>query len=217
MAYRKESLKSQNGFSLIELSIYLAITSVGVVLALKKSSEELRERNIQKESAWVVNVLADLNLHKGSSSGYATVSDLTLGAIKSVPKSFMNTKEMGKTVVGNGFGGWIHVGPLSLGGVNNAYALTYSGIPRESCPKMVMTLYGYAKSSAPLYGIVGNTGNIASVPVINLSGSTLQAPGATVLMNPDTGGPDLAFVASFCDSVGNSATSLRSVTLVRRP
>jgi PilS N terminal len=218
MLFESRSTRSQAGLSLLELSISLAIASAAVILALKKSVEELHDKSVQKEGKWVVEALRGLGQHKGSSSDYSNMTDLTMGTITAVPKAYLDTTVMGVTKIRNGFGGTVHVGPLSLGGVNNAYALNFTAIPRESCPKLIMAMYFNSIDVAPLFGLVGHVGQTAAVPAISLAGNKLVATGATVLLHPDQGeGPDLSVVAKFCNSVGASSNALRSLTLVRRP
>lgn len=214
-------LTHQAGLSLLELSISLAIASAVAVLLLRQQSEELRQVRLKTESQWVVGVLADIQQNKGSSANFASLSDYTLGTIRSVPAAYLKVDVTGTTVT-NGFGGNVHVAPLSLGGgTSNAYALSYSSVPRDTCAKLVVSLHEFAKSDAPLYGIIGDTGVTSAVPTtigMNADGTLfVSGSGQKVLKASSNAGLDMSAVGEFCDSANGSSNLLRSLTLIRWP
>ncbi len=206
---------------MVELSISLAIASAVAVLALRQQSELLQQARLKTESQWVVGVLSDIQQNKGSSANFASLSDYTLGTIRSVPAAYLKVDVTGTTVA-NGFGGNVHVAPLSLGGgTSNAYALNYSSVPRDVCAKLVVSLHELARSDAPLYGMVGHDGVTTAVPTTIGMGSDgklfASGPGQTVLKASTAAGLDMGVVGEFCDSANGYSNLLRSLTLIRWP
>lgn len=208
---------SLHGLSLLELSISLAISSALVILTMRKMSADLHLEHLQNESKWVVGVLGDIQTELGSSRNYSSLSDLTLGRLTSVPKNYIDKTSPGVTTVINGFSGRVRVGPLSLGGENNAYALNYTSVSRDACVKLIALIYNNAKNGVSLYAIVGSVGVTTAIPTIELVGGAVVAPGHKILQTSDDTGLDMLAVGNFCDSVGTSGDPLRSLTLIRRP
>ncbi len=188
------------------------------VLLLRQQSEDIRYEHLKTESKWVVAVLADIQQNKGSSANFASLSDYTLGAIRSVPTAYLKVDVAGTTVL-NGFGGNVHVGPLSLGAASNAYAMNYTSVPRDVCARLVVLLNETAKADAPLYSIVGDVGVTPGVPDTTIGlkadGSVLASGTDQKVLKPSTNaGLDMEEVANFC---GNTKAALRSLTLIRWP
>jgi prepilin-type N-terminal cleavage/methylation domain-containing protein len=206
----------QAGLSLLELSIALTIASVMVVLQFRQSSENLHLAFWKKESQWVAGVLGDIQQQMGQTN-FETLSDLTLGALRSVPGHY-KTLSVGGTDVRNGFGGKVHVKSMQLGSSapHSSYALTYTHIPDYACARMVVLLTNAAQSAVPLYAMVGESGDITGVPLtigMDASGDvTASGIGQTVLLAQTNKGLDMAKVGTFCES----AKALH-LTLVRRP
>ena len=211
--------RAQNGISLLELSISLALSAMVALLLLRQQSDDIRYAHLKTESRWVVGVLADIQQNKGSSPNFASLSDYTLGAIRSVPAAYLTVDVTGTTVV-NGFGGNVHVGPLSLGGgSSNAYALNYTSVPRDVCARLVVLINETAKADAPLYGMVGDMGVTPGVPStigLNADGSVFASGlNQKVLKSLSSAELNMETVGEFCNS--DSTKPLRSLTLIRWP
>ncbi|MGY0195327.1 type 4 pilus major pilin [Leptothrix sp. BB-4] len=213
--------KSQLGLSLLELSIALAIASVGVILALRKESADLQYKHLQYESAWVVGVLKDIESARGQNGDrYSKLTNLIFGTLNSIPPAYLDTSVVGVTVVKNGFSGNVYVAPMSLDGVENAYALTYTAVPRDVCAKFVMMLHTGANEAAPAFGIVGENGVSTQVPSVELGVLTGPKPAPTgmkVLKYAGQTDVKLNNLADFCDVSTAGANSLVSLTIIRRP
>lgn len=211
---------SQKGLSLLELSIAMAIAAAIAILQVKKNISDLEMDHLKTESTWVIGALDDIKAQLGQSADYSGLSDLTLGSIRSIPKSYIDSTNPGRTTVINGFNGEIHAGPLGLDGVNNAFALTYSGVSRDACSKFVILLHAIAKTKAPTFSIVGEMGVSKSVPVVSLSELsrlTLSPAGRSVLQYSGKEDLDVLQLANFCSYIDATTSPLRSITLIRRP
>jgi prepilin-type N-terminal cleavage/methylation domain-containing protein len=212
---------SQAGLSLLELSVALAIGAVVVLLEFRQQIQNARLARLDAESKWVVAVMRDIPAQM-TDGNYAKLSNLTLGAIRSVPPGYLDAKVAGITTVVNGFGGAVTVAPLSLGGgLNNAYALTYTNISQESCAQMV-ALFSKAGDAitAPIFGIVGKTGD--SGP--DLSHIGLDVTGKNIVLSSADDGQVLKLstnnlamdkVAAFCQSASAAVGQPRVLTLIR--
>jgi len=201
--------------SLLELSVSLAIGAVVVLLALRQQTETLRQTHMDNESKWVVAVMRDIAGQM--TSGYAKLSNLTLGAIRSVPPAYI-TQNVGSTTVVNGYGGQVTVAPLSLADTNNAYALTYTNIPQESCAQMVVLFNQAAKAiSAPIFGIVGKQGgNGPDLSHIGLDAAkNIRTDDGQVLKPSADAGLAMDKVATFCQSGSVADGQPRVLTLIR--
>ena len=213
-------LASQTGLSLLELSVTLAIGGVLVLLQMRQQTEALRLAQMDNESKWVAAVMSDIPIQIGSSN-YAKLDNFTLGAIRSVPPAFLHPNVLG-TTVDNGFGGQVTVAPLSLAGPNNAYALTYTNIPQQSCAQMV-AFFSKAGDAIgkPIFGIVGKTGGDPSLDNIGVDlaekNIVLKKTVAEqkVLKPSSTAGLAMDQVASFCKSEIVAGGQPRALTLIR--
>ena len=223
----------QSGLSLVELSVALSIAAVVVLLQMRQQTAELRLARMKAESKWVVNVMRDIPGQMSQAGNYAMLDNFTLGVIRSVPQGFIKKTLSGLnpdgtaitagTEVSNGFGGRVYVGPLSLGGTSNAYALTYTGIPQEDCATMVVSLNKTADDIVvPIFGIVGDEDQtLTAVPKnigLDTAGSislTLPPAGQWVLKPSADGGLTMDKVAFFCNSERAAGRQLRTLTLIR--
>jgi hypothetical protein len=183
---------------------------------LRQQTETLRQTHMDNESKWVVAVMRDIAGQM--TSGYAKLSNLTLGAIRSVPPAYINKEVVGTTTVVNGYGGQVTVAPLSLADTNNAYALTYTNIPQESCAQMVVLFNQAAKAiSAPIFGIVGKQGGSGpNLSHIRLdSAKNISTDDGQVLKPSADAGLAMDKVATFCQSGSVADGQPRVLTLIR--
>ncbi len=197
----------------------MAIGAVVVLLQLRQQTEALHLAHMDNESKWVAAVLKDIPGQMKGVDNYGQLSNLTLGAIRSVPPGYLDAKVAGVTTVVNGFGGAVTVAPLSLGGrVNNAYALTYTNISQESCAQMV-ALFNQATDAidTSISGIVGKQGG--SGPNLNLiradAKQNISTDDGEVLKSSSTAGLAMGKVASFCQSQRGAGVQPRALTLIR--
>ncbi len=216
-------LSSNRGLSLLELSISLAIAASVAILAIKKNLADLRAEQLRREGDWVTGVMADIQEQLGNSVDFSSLNDLTLGALKSVPPEYLDKTVSGVTMVINGVGGRVHVGPLNLDGTNSSYALKYTGLTPSICSNLAVMFHLNAKArNVRLYGMVGSYDAAAKMSDIELVNREISvvSPDLVLQKSPDAG-LDLSKVGEFCDSAGvggdASAAKLRSLTLIRRP
>jgi len=207
---------SQGGMSLLELSVSLAIGAVVVLLALRQQTETLRQTHMDNESKWVAAVMRDIAIQM--SGNYAKLSNLTLGAIRSVPPAYINKEVVGTTTVVNGYGGQVTVAPLSLGGdLNNAYALTYTNISQESCAQMV-ALFSKAGDAitTSIFGIVGKQGGSGpDLSHIGLDAAKNISTDDGQVLKLSTNSLAMDKVAAFCQSGSVADGQPRVLTLIR--
>ena len=210
---------SQSGLSLLELSVAMAIGAVVVLLQLRQQTEALHLARMDNESKWVAAVLKDIPGQMTGANNYGQLSNLTLGAIRSVPPGYLDAKVAGITTVVNGFGGAVTVAPLSLGGgLNNAYALTYTNISQESCAQMVVLFSKAADAiGTSISGVVGKQGGIG--PNLNLiradAKQNINSDDGEVLKSSSTAGLSMGTVATFCQSASVAVGEPRALTLIR--
>lgn len=216
--------KYELGFTLLELSVSLAIASVLIVLQLRQASEDVRQQHLLAEGQWVAGMLGDIAQNFINSASYGALSDASMQSYRSVPPLYKIKNADGTAAITNGFGGQVHVASLSLNGGNDSYAVTYSGVPREACSQMVAILYkSSAAGGVPLFGIVGDVGVVNSVPTsIGLMGGGISlgsvGAGEQVLMASPEIGINMSQVGLFCDSAsGSTAGRLSSLTIIRKP
>ena len=200
---------SQRGYSLIELSIVLAIIAVVIAGAITGVQSILRSNN-------VVRVISTTNKAVGAITAKlvrdANYANATLPVLTNAGMEIWDAKDITNAGaagarVGNPFGGQIWVAPLAADAqgvtANNGYVYTITGIPVAACADVALGLDTLA----------------TAVSIQNqLSTAVNAAPtalGATVVKSPGTAMTSAGVAPGCVPAAGNTGSVSISLLIPR--
>ena len=179
----RTQLVSQKGYSIIELSIALAIISIILVGSLAGVQRVLRSNNVNTDLRNINLAAANLTTMYSTQATTSGLSMATLISLKVFDGFNVNTAT---TTVTNAFGGNITIAPNSAtvdGSAANTGFIVYStNIPSEACPDY---LNGLEKLSSNMSTTTATTPAVAGA----VYGTAVRANNAPLV---------LATVASAC-------------------
>ncbi len=161
---RIHSRRRQRGFTLIELSIVIAIGLLLILAGLKFGPTLMRGTQVQSEVQNVGQLVTSVrNLYRGR---YANLTTAAAIQYNLVPTDLVN----GAALAGNW--GPISLGPTNLTGAagNTALAVNMQNIPQPVCTQLAPALLGIADELD-----VGGTANLKSVANPNPLNDTVAA------------------------------------------
>lgn len=187
--------KSQRGYSLVELSITTAITSVVIAGTIMGVQSILRTNNVNKTISQTNTATNKIvaKLSRESSYAGATTANLTAAGME----VWDNSAIVSAGNVVHAFGNNIYVAPLSATqyevDANQGYVYTLTGIPEAACSDLAVGIEGMALAM----GIV----NQAAVT----SAQTSIPTGTAVVKKPGTNF-NFATANGLCNGTADSAT-----------
>ena len=196
---------SQRGYSLIELSIVLAIIAVVIGGAITGVQAILQSNNVNKTISNTNRAIGAITSKLIRDNYYANATTLNLSsrAMGVWEEKTVTNPGLGTAAVTNEFGGAVHVAPMATAtyglAINQAYVYTLTGVPTSACTDLALGLESLGLGLA-----VNNqlASAVATAPTA-LSGPVLKSPG--VLPNSST-------VASACAPATN--TGQTTITLL---
>jgi prepilin-type N-terminal cleavage/methylation domain-containing protein len=199
---------SQRGYSLIELSIVLAIIAVVIGGAITGVQAILQSNNVNKLISTTNRAVGSITAKLIRDPNYANATTANL-ANPSMgvwePRSINGVGA--NAVVNHDFGNRVFVAPITTAagnyGVNQAYVYTLTGIPTSACTDVVMGLESLAVAVS-----VVNQAPITGAP------AALAAADAVVKSLPNLL-PTSATVAAQCSPATNTGTTTISLLIPR--
>jgi type IV pilus assembly protein PilA len=135
-----KSKKASKGFTLVEILLvvgFIALAGIGIYTIYSKvtvsSQANTEGRNLDTLRAGVKNLY-------GGAASYAGLTGTVLNDGRVTPDNMRIVPYVaGATAINNSFGGAVTVLPVTLGGgaANNAFEITYPGVPGAVCSKLV--------------------------------------------------------------------------------
>jgi prepilin-type N-terminal cleavage/methylation domain-containing protein len=197
-AQLKRPLISQRGYSIIELSIALAILAViiiGGLLGVQSILRNNRTNDLLKNLPLIMASAEKITNSAPSLTAANGVSTANLAALNVFPPNLVNggtvNNEHGGTTQLEGNTGPLVAGGQTVAPAGGSFVLTYSGIPTQSCADVVVGI-------APLALVVGVTTGTTSGNVTPVAGIVKSLPVGTA-----TGVIDLGTLAGVCGAVGS--------------
>ena len=183
-------LRQQKGYSIIELSIALAIISIILVTALAGVQRILRSNNTNEDLKNINLLASKLTVML---SNVPTTANITQANLVNL-RVFEGFRTGANNVVLNAFGGNINVAPntavLGTVPVNGGLMLYSAGIPPEVCSDYITGLSPVAShisaSNAAAPAVVGAAfanvvqTNLVPITIANLATACTAAAGATI-------------------------------------
>lgn len=163
--------KNKKGFTLVEILLvvgFIALAGIGIYTVYAKvqmSNAALNEgKNLDTLRAGVKSLY-------GGTQNYATLTNIVLNNARVTPESMRAVPyNSGDATITNTFGGAVSVLPLSLGGTNNLFAVTYPKVPGAICSRLV-TGAGTAWDQITVGGIVVKEFGKSNMNVATLAGA----------------------------------------------
>jgi prepilin-type N-terminal cleavage/methylation domain-containing protein len=200
---------SQRGYSLIELSIVLAIIAVVIGGAITGVQAILQSNNVNKlisntnraVGAITAKLIRDANYANATT---ANLSSTAMGIWE--PRSVTNAGANNATVT-HDFGSAVFVTPIAAAafglGANQAYVYSLTGIPTSACTDVVMGLESLALAVS-----------VVNQAVPNAAPNALAA-GAALVKSPPALLPNSATVAAQCAPAVDSGQTTISLLIPR--
>lgn len=208
--------KSQRGYSLIELSIVLAIIAVIIAGAIFGVQAILRANNVNKtisQTNFAVNKIVAKLIRDPNYAG-ATTQNLSAQGQEVWEANYITNGGTPNADVQNPFGNNIYVRSLNAAEFNidpdQAYIYTLTGIPVAACSDLAAGLEGLALAAAVRNG-AALANNAAAPTTIGGAGVSIKRPvnGAVAAINYNN-----AVTVAAC--AGGSSTADISLLIPRR-
>jgi prepilin-type N-terminal cleavage/methylation domain-containing protein len=145
------NFRKQSGFTLIEISIVIAIALILVLGGITFGSRMMMSANVTSETENVGMLITNVrNLHQKRYANLTVAQAITLNL---VPTDLIN----GNAIEGHFGAITLAPGQLTGGGANTAMVITLNNVPPDACTQLAPALLGFADELD-----VGATANIKS-------------------------------------------------------
>jgi prepilin-type N-terminal cleavage/methylation domain-containing protein len=177
---------SQRGYSLIELSIVLAIIAVVIGGAITGVQAILQSNNVNNTISNTNRAIGAITskLIRDNNYANATTAILSSRAMGVWPEKTVINPGLTNATVTNEFGGAVHVAPMTTAtygvAANQAYVYTLTGIPTSACTDLALGLESLGLGLA----VNNQLASAVTTAPAALSGTVLKSPG--VLPNSST-------------------------------
>jgi prepilin-type N-terminal cleavage/methylation domain-containing protein len=158
-------LAKQKGFTMVELTIVLAIAAVilaGVFVLLQRN---FRKVDINDNVKIITEIASDLQAKYGRTNQYGNITTAIAVQSRTIPAEL---RVPGTTTATNSYGGAVTVSPVTLTAANDAASLSWANVPQEHCMDLVNSLQNLARRITVAGTIVKptdsslNTGTLAT-------------------------------------------------------
>lgn len=199
---------SQRGYSLIELSIVLAIIAVVIGGAITGVQAILQSNNVNKTISNTNRAIGAITskLIRDNTYVNATTLNLSSRAMGVWEEKTVTNPGVTGAAVTNEFGGAVHVAPMAAAtyglAINQAYVYTLTGVPTSACTDLALGLESLGLGLA-----VNNqlASAVATAPTA-LSGTVLKSPGVL---------PTSATVSQACAPSANTGQTTITMLIPR--
>jgi len=178
-------LLPQRGFTLVELSVSMAIGAILAVASLEVLRQQLDQAQVSSSSQFLQQTMVSLQNFFANDDGSAPINNSALPNGAAVPRQYVGASAGALTQITNTWGGRLFLGPLN-GGTRTAWLLQASGLPMRLCADIVQNLESTLNTAGLRHALAGAATNGADV--------TTSAPRAVELTANRTLIPSLADV-----------------------
>jgi prepilin-type N-terminal cleavage/methylation domain-containing protein len=199
---------SQRGYSLIELSIVLAIIAVVIGGAITGVQLLLQSNNVNKTISNTNRAVGAITSKLIRDPNYANATTVNLASPSMgvwEPRSI--TGVGANAVVNHDFGNRVFVAPIAAAafnyGANQAYVYTLTGIPTSACTDLVMGL----ESLAVAVSVVNAAPVVAAPVALAVAPAVVKSPPALL--------PTSVTVAAQCAPAADTGTTTISLLIPR--
>jgi Tfp pilus assembly protein PilE len=131
----KRVAKHQDGITLVEVAIGLAIGAVILATAFAGFQANARRTEVQQNSQLISEMVADAKSLFGQTNRYSQLSTGAAIAARVIP---VNNHVDGETAI-NSYGGAIELAPATAGS-NDMAMLTFNNVPKNQCADLAMSV-----------------------------------------------------------------------------
>lgn len=175
---------SQRGYSLVELSIVLAIIAVVIAGAITGVQSILRANNVNRTITTTNKAVGSIISKYIRDSDYSGISmqNLTNGGMDIWEAKDITNAGAANAAVINAFGGSVFVAPMAAAwnglAVNQAFVYTLTNVPVAACVDVALGLEGLGTGMTILN--TGNAAGVAANAMAAAGNSLVKAPGASI-------------------------------------
>jgi len=180
---------SQRGYSLIELSIVLAIIAVVIAGAITGVQSILRSNNVVRVISATNKAVSSITakLIRDANYGNATLQILTGSSMDIWESKDITSPGAAGARVANPFGGQVWVTPVAADGygvlANNGYIYTLTGIPTAACLDVALGL----DSLATAMSVQNQAPSAVAKAPDSLAGTVVKQPGSAMTVSTTAG------------------------------
>jgi prepilin-type N-terminal cleavage/methylation domain-containing protein len=176
-----KSQRPQRGFSLLEVALVLVVILLGAGAILSAYTGTKSAADANNESKNINTILAGVKRIYAGTRGYTGLANTVLINGGGAP-----TNMISGTNLTNAYGGAVTVAPTNIsGGTNNAFTITYAGVPGPDCTALVNQV------SQTFSVIVVGTTNVKT-----LAAPQLDVPGLTTACSGGGNSNTIVFTAT---------------------
>ncbi len=157
----------QCGFTLIELSVSMAISAILVVASLEVLRQQLDQAEVSSSSRFLQQTMLSLQNFLVNDDGSAPIDTGTLASGATVARQYVGAGVGDKTQINNTWGGRLFLEPL-IGGGRSSWVLHVSGLPARLCPDIVQNLESTLNTAGLRHALAGaaTTGEDVTKPAL---------------------------------------------------
>lgn len=197
--------RRQRGFTLVELSVSMAISAILVVSSLVVLRQQLDQAQVVSSSYFLQQTMVSLQDFFSGDNNTAPINNGVLTNSGAVAREYVGIGA--GTPITNTWGGQLFIGPL-FPSINSDWVLQVSGLPMRLCSDIVQSLESTLKIANVRHALAGSGTNGAGVTTSALGTVTLDAnnnlstplPNAYVLKSSPYVPLNPAALSSLCET-----------------
>ncbi|WP_433691769.1 type II secretion system protein [Herbaspirillum seropedicae] len=196
----------QRGFTLVELSVSMAIAAILVVSALAVLRQQLDQAQVASSSYFLQQAMVSLQDFFSGDNNTAAINNGVLVNSGAVARDYVGNGGGTTAPIANTWGGQLFIGPL-LPDVNSDWVLQVSGLPMRLCADIVQSLESTLTTTGVRHTLAGQ--GIAATEIgtpalgaVTLVNNVLSAalPNVNVLKNSPYTPLNPAALGTLCET-----------------
>jgi prepilin-type N-terminal cleavage/methylation domain-containing protein len=199
------NMRYQSGYSLVELSIALAIISVILVGSLVGVQKILRTNKVNNQLKTATQVGGSVVSQTLRLADTSTVTTANMSGLGVWPLTKVTNPGLSTAVVLNEFGGREYLNPVTVAldtyAANQTVRYSLTGIPNTACAELAQ---GLSSVGVAVYVLADTTAAVGSLTAVPAAAATVQAPNASM---------NISTLGTACSGAG--ATKSIDVVLAR--
>ncbi len=164
----------QCGFTLVELSVSMAIAAILAVASLVVLRQQLDQAQVASSSYFLQQTVVALQNFFSNDNGAAPINNSALASGAAVARQYVGGGAGASTQINNPWGGQMFVGPL-IAGSNTNWVLQVSGLPMRLCPDIVQSVESTLNTAGLRHALAGSPTTGAAVTTSALGAVALDA------------------------------------------